>query len=68
MGLRTDIPEPNSAHNRKWTDKPDEVHQAVINNSQRMSRDKGKELQRQRSEKVERSFAQICKTGGARRM
>lgn len=66
-GIRTYIPEPDSPHNRKWTDKPDEVQQAVINNRRRMSRAKGKTLQRQRSEKVERSFAHVCETGGARR-
>lgn len=67
LGLRTYIPEPNSPHNRQWIDKPEALKQAVVNNRQRMSRDKGKERQRQRSEKVERSFAHICKTGGARR-
>lgn len=67
LGLRTYIPEPNSRSDRMWTDKPEEVKQAVLNNRQRMSRDKGKDLQKQRSEKVERSFAHICETGGARR-
>ncbi|WP_437231076.1 transposase [Planctomicrobium sp. SH661] len=67
LGLRTYIPEPNSQHHRKWIDKPEEVQQAVLNNRQRMSRSKGKDLQRQRSEKVERSFAHVCETGGARR-
>ncbi|WP_437222594.1 transposase [Planctomicrobium sp. SH661] len=67
LGLRTYIPEPNSQYNRTWTDKPVEVQQAVLNNRQRMSRSKGKDLQRQRSEKVERSFAHVCETGGARR-
>jgi transposase len=67
LGIRTYIPEPNSKHQRVWTDKPEEVQQAVLNNRQRMSRTKGKDLQRQRSEKVERSFAHICETGGARR-
>lgn len=32
-----------------------------------MQRDKGKQLSRQRSEMVERSFAHVCDTGGARR-
>ena len=67
FGMRTYIPEPHSQHDRKWTDKPDEVKQAVLNNRRRMSRAKGKDLQRQRSEKVERSFAHVCETGGARR-
>jgi hypothetical protein len=38
-----------------------------VNNRRRMSRAKGKRLQRERSEKVERSFAHVCETGGARR-
>lgn len=67
FGMRTYIPEPNSPHDRVWTDKPEEVQQAVMNNRRRMSRRKGKQLQRQRSEKVERSFAHVCETGGARR-
>ncbi|MBX2989506.1 MAG: transposase [Bdellovibrionaceae bacterium] len=67
LGLRTYIPEPNSPHDRVWTDKPEEVQQAVLNNRRRMRRKKGKHLQRLRSEKVERSFAHICETGGARR-
>jgi len=67
FGLRTYIPEPDSPHDRRWTDKPDETRSAVLNNRQRMSRKKGKQLQRERSEKVERSFAHVCDTGGARR-
>jgi len=51
----------------KWTDKPEDVKQAVLNNRRRMGRTKGKDLQKQRSEKVERSFAHVCETGGARR-
>jgi transposase len=67
LRLRTYIPEPKSPHDRVWTDKPEEVQQAVFGNRQRMSRKKGKQLQRLRSEKVERSFAHVCETGGARR-
>ncbi len=37
------------------------------NTRRRMRRNKGKRLQRQRSELVERSFAHVCETGGARR-
>src|SRR5690242_8838043 len=32
-----------------------------------MRGDRGKRLQRQRSEQTERSFAHVCETGGARR-
>jgi transposase len=67
LDLRTYIPEPNSPYARRWTDKPSEHQRAVVNNRRRMSRRKGKGLQRQRSEKVERSFAHVCETGGARR-
>ena len=67
FGLRTYIPEPNSSHDRVWTDKPEEVQRAVVNNRRRMRRDKGKDLQHQRSEKLERSFAHVWETGGGRR-
>jgi transposase len=67
FGIRTYIPEPQSKHLRRWTDKPEEVERAVVNNRRRLSRDKGQALQKQRSEKVERSFAHVCETGGARR-
>ena len=67
LELQTYIPEPNSRYARRWTDKPPEPQRAVINNRRRLSRAKGKGLQRERSEKVERSFAHICETGGARR-
>ncbi len=36
-------------------------------NRRRVKGDRGKRLQRLRSERVERSFAHICQTGGARR-
>jgi Transposase domain (DUF772). len=65
--MRTYIPEPNSPHNRTWTDKFGEVKQAVLSNRRRMNRAKGKALQQQCSEKVERSFAHICETRKARR-
>ena len=67
MDLRTYIPEPKSRYPRRWTDKPAEQQRAVAYNRRRMSRAKGKGLQRERSEKVERSFAHVCETGGARR-
>jgi transposase len=67
FGLRTYIPEPNSPHHRKWSDKSEQTQRAVLNNRRRTQRAKSKQLQKQRSEKVERSFAHICETGGARR-
>ena len=66
-GVKTYIPEPDSPWERRWTDKPPEYKAAVYNNRRRMSRAYGKALQRKRSELVERSFAHICETGGARR-
>jgi hypothetical protein len=67
LGLRTYIPERESKHDRRWTDKPAEMETAFRNNRRRVRRAKGKRLQRQRSELLERSFAHVCETGGARR-
>ena len=67
LGFRPYIPEPASKHNRRWTDKPAEQERAFRKNRQRMKRSKGKSLQKLRSERVERSFAHVCETGGARR-
>jgi transposase len=67
LALRTYIPEPKRQDDRVWTDKPDAYRRAVIGNRRRMARAKGKRLQRLRSERVERSFAHVCETGGARR-
>jgi transposase len=67
LGIRTYIPEPSAPHRRKWSDKCDEVRRAVINNRSRLRRQKGRNMQRLRSERVEWSFAHLCETGGARR-
>ena len=66
-GCRTYIPEPKSKHDRVWTDKPKEQRQAVYANRRRTRGKRGRNLQRTRSERVERSFAHVCETGGARR-
>jgi transposase len=66
-GLRTYIAEPKHAHRRNWQNKPTEQRQAVTNNRRRTKGKRGRVLQRQRSEKVERSFAHVCETGGGRR-
>ena len=50
-----------------WTDKPETQRAAVFANRRRSRSDRGRRLQRQRSERVERSFAHVCETGGARR-
>ena len=65
--LRTYIPEPKLQHERTWTDKPAAFKRAVYENRRRVRRAKGKRLGRLRSERVERSFAHVCDTGGMRR-
>lgn len=67
LNLRTYIPEPERKHKSRWTDKPPELKCAVYANRRRTKTDKSKRLQRLRSERVERSFAHVCETGGARR-
>lgn len=66
-GLRTYIPEPKRNHKRVWVDKPNEYQSAVYANRRRVKGKRGKRLSRLRSEYVERSFAHMCETGGARR-
>jgi transposase len=67
--IRTYIPEPKRKGNgkRNWKDVPEEKRLAVLNNRRRTRGARSKRLQRLRSERVERSFAHICETGGARR-
>lgn len=69
LNIRTYISEPKRKGNetRNWRNVPEEKRRAVINNRRRVRRKKSKRLQRWRSERVERSFAHICDTGGARR-
>jgi len=64
---RTYIPEAEQPYQHTWTDKPPEQERAYRNNRRRVRGRRGKRLQRQRSEKVERSFAHVCETGRARR-
>jgi transposase len=64
---RSYIPEPELKHARVWTDKPPEQKAAVYANRRRTRGARGKRLQRLRSERLERSFAHVCETGGARR-
>ncbi len=67
LDVRSYIPEPRRPHESTWSDKPAEHRRAVLNNRRRVRRAKSKTLQRRRSEVVERTFAHICDTGGARR-
>jgi hypothetical protein len=64
---RTYIPEPERQYQCVWTDKPPEQRAAVVANRRRTRGSRGRKLQRLRSERVERTFAHVCETGGARR-
>ena len=65
-GVRTYIPE-RRQKTRRWTDKPVEHEQAFRANRRRVRGDKGRKLNRWRSERCERTFAHVCETGGGRR-
>ena len=67
--VRTYIPERKIKGNgqRNWRDVPEEKRRAFLNNRRRVRGARSKRLQRRRSELVERSFAHVCDTGGARR-
>lgn len=65
-GLRTYVPE-RRQKSRRWTDKAPEVEQAFRANRRRVRSEKGRRLNRWRSERCERTFAHVCETGGGRR-
>jgi transposase len=67
LDIRTYIPEPKRRYRYRWIDKAAGQQEAVYANRRRTRGDRGKNLQRQRSELTERSFAHVCETGGARR-
>jgi transposase len=69
VGVRTYIPERKIKGDgqRNWKDVPEEKRRAFMNNRRRVRGARSKRLQRLRSELVERSFAHVCNTGGARR-
>jgi transposase len=64
--IRTYIPE-RKGKRRTWVGRREGQQEAVYANRRRCKADRGKQLQRWRSERVERSFAHVCETGGARR-
>jgi len=64
-GVRSYIPEPERGR-RNWIGKESE-QQRVYGNRRRMSGRRGKDLQKLRSERMERSFAHMYETGGMRR-
>ncbi len=66
-GLRTYIPEPQRRSDWNWSERSADQRRAVLHNRRRIKRSKGRRLQRLRSERVERSFAHVCESGGMRR-
>ena len=67
LNFRTYIPEPKQKGKSRLNEKPIEQQKAIKGNRRRTKTAKNKRLQRLRSEKVERSFAHVCETGGTRR-
>ena len=68
QGYRSYIPGRRCKGRRRWTDKGGaRTAAAFYENRARVSRGKGKALQRRRGEVLERTFAHVCETGGARR-
>jgi len=67
LEVRTYIPEARRGSERVWTDKPASWQKAYRGNRRRVRGARSKRLQKLRSEKVERTFAHVCETGGGRR-
>lgn len=66
QGVRTYIPEPDRGR-RKWEGKAVE-QKRTYENRRRVRGDRGRQLQKTRSELTERSFAHLYETGGMRRL
>ena len=66
FNTRTYIPEPQGK-DYNWENKPSSWREATLRNRRRVQGSRSKRLQKKRSEFVERSFAHVCETGGARR-
>jgi transposase len=67
LGIRTYIPEPKRKSPWKWSERSAAERAAITGNHGRVRGRRSKKLQRLRSEYIERSFAHVCETGGARR-
>ena len=67
FGMQAYIPERASSAQRRWVGKDPQAKRAVYAARRRTESEYGKLLSRTRSELVERSFAHVCDTGGARR-
>ena len=66
QGARTSVPE-RREKSRIWTNKPEAYEEAFRANRRRVRVNKGRQLNRWRSERCERTFAHVCETGGGRR-
>jgi hypothetical protein len=66
-GVRTYIGEQRRPQGHVWTDKPAGWEKVYRANRRRTKGIRGRRLQKKRSEYVERTFAHVCETGGARR-
>ena len=67
FGMKAYIPERASPARRRWVGKDPREKKVVHAARRRTKSEHGKLLSRTRSELVERSFAHVCDTGGARR-
>jgi len=67
IAVRTYVAEKERSTRWDWSEHTAAERAAVQGNHRRMRGERGKRLQRQRSEQVERSFAHVCETGGGRR-
>ncbi len=68
LGLRTYVPEPKRPRAKRGRSGLSAAQRRAVRlNRRRVAGAKGRRLQRLRSERVERSFAHVCETGGARR-
>jgi IS5 family transposase len=66
-GVRTYIPEVRRRQARVWTDKPPDWQAAYRHNRRRVHGRRSKRRPNLQREKVERTFAHACETGGGRR-
>jgi transposase len=66
VGLRSYIAEPDRGR-RRWIDQP-EARDAVYRNRRRIRGARGRQLLRQRGERLERPFAHLYRTGRLRRV
>jgi len=67
FGMRIYIPVRDSPKQRRWTDKAPADQRAVYNARRQTQSERVKQLSRLRSKLTERSFADVCNTGSARR-